>query len=76
MMRIQYEHQILRERSRLLRVAVGDMGDEFDKISKRNNAVVSRRGRCLEEDFSLGFILIVLIVEVVFIGAISRSAST
>ena len=57
-------YQVLGERCSLLHVAVGDMGDEIDKSSKRNDAIISHRGGRLEEYFALRLVGGVLVVEV------------
>ena len=50
------------------------MGDEVDEVSDRNDAIVRRRGGRLQKDFSLMFILIVLVLKVVHVGAVQLSA--
>ncbi len=43
------------------RVAIGDVGDEVDKVAEGDNACVCRRGRCLQEDVSMRLILAILL---------------
>ncbi len=73
MMRIQYMHQILRELRRTFGVAVRDMGNEVYQVSKRDDAILRRRGGRLQEDLVLGFILAILAPEVVLVGSASPS---
>jgi len=66
-------HQILRELRRTLGVAVRDMGNEVYQVSKRDDAILRRRGGRLQEDLLLIFILAVLAPEVIFVGSASPS---
>lgn len=67
MVRVEYMHQVLRELCRILWVAVCNVRYEIDQVSNRDNAIVSRGGRCLEEDLLLVLILAILIQEVFFV---------
>ena len=67
---IQDVYEILWEVLRKFLVAVCDMGDEINKVSKRDNASSACRGRRLHEYISLMRILGKLVDEVSLVGPV------
>lgn len=66
-------YELIRKRRRQSWVAIGEMRNEIDKVSKGYDAGVRCRGRSLEEQFSLCLILIILRFEIGFVGALQVS---
>ena len=70
----QNSTQIMWDLSRLLRIAIGDVSDKVNEVSKKYEAIVCRRGRGLGEDLQLICVLNKLAGEIILVRAMASSA--